>query len=489
MCQQCTYHVECLTASVESSKFCRFLIQIHDTTENGALDSSQKVLIDTYDTLELEDGYAVNEVLSFADHVAWAGHAALYRAALNNVGSATRVDEGDVEPDVTVSWGRLSYLNTTVNETGPAETFPATGPGGSGDELIEYFETFFNLTEREVVTLMGVHTFGGGRRSASGYAGMWTQSKNQFNNDYQLQLVFPLPVVCTPGSCTYFSNAGTNKDSLNASNLADMKTCTANSSSEDSERCNGWEQVRMSGLDGAAPKFQWRHSCKHYAEGDPNDVEGCTHLMLNVDMGLYFDLDGHICTAQDETDGIVATLNRTCKEGMIKSYSDSTCESNKGTQRVLASCFDLRTNSSDYIIEDAGDYEGWMADFAPLFDMILSYNLTANSTLTTLTQPEPSAAPSPSPSDVPSVSPSETPSAAPSPLRSESPSLAPTVCEDDSRWKYVFSVDQDGNKTYKRCKRIAKLLADGNSTACSVTSEDGISAHDGCRETCATCTS
>ena len=385
MCQQCTYHVECLTASVESSKFCRFLIQIHDTTENGALDSSQKVLIDTYDTLELEDGYAVNEVLSFADHVAWAGHAALYRAALNNVGSATRVDEGDVEPDV--------------------------------------------------------------------------------------------------------STPGTNKDSLNASNLADMKTCTANSSSEDSERCNGWEQVRMSGLDGAAPKFQWRHSCKHYAEGDPNDVEGCTHLMLNVDMGLYFDLDGHICTAQDETDGIVATLNRTCKEGMIKSYSDSTCESNKGTQRVLASCFDLRTNSSDYIIEDAGDYEGWMADFAPLFNMILSYNLTANSTLTTLTQPEPSAAPSPSPSDVPSVSPSETPSAAPSPLRSESPSLAPTVCEDDSRWKYVFSVDQDGNKTYKRCKRIAKLLADGNSTACSVTSEDGISAHDGCRETCATCTS
>ena len=106
------------------------------------MDSSQKVLIDTYDTLLLEDGIAVNEVLSFADHVAWAGHAALYRAALNVDGSANRIDDGDIVPEVTVNWGRLSYLNTTADETGPIESFPATGPGGSGDELISYFPHF-----------------------------------------------------------------------------------------------------------------------------------------------------------------------------------------------------------------------------------------------------------------------------------------------------------------------------------------------------------
>ena len=440
--------------------------QIHDLTENGALDSSQKVLIDTYDTLVFDDNVPVNEVLSFADHVAWAGHAALYRAALNVDGSATTIDDGDIVPDVPVRWGRLSYLNTTEAETGPIESFPASGPGGSGDDIIDYFDEFFDLTEREVVTLMGVHTFGGARRSATGYAGMWTQTKNQFNNDYQLQLVFPLPLFCVAASCTYFSEADTNKDSLDASNLADMQTCKSTNSAEDADRCNGWEQVRMAGFEGAAPKFQWRHSCKHYAADDPNNVEGCTHMMLNIDMGLYLDLENHICTADDEVNQVVATLNRTCEEGMIKSYADSTCESNKGSQRVLASCFNLRQDSSNYIVEDAGDYEGWMADFAPLFDMLLTYNLTGTPTLETLTQPAPSAAPSPAPS--------------------EAPSPSPTECSDISRWEYE-EVSDDDTIVIRKCRWIERRLNNGDADACDEVGTDGTTAYESCRETCNAC--
>ena len=431
--------------------------------ENGALDSSQKVLIDTYATVQLADGTAVNQVLSFADHVAWAGHAALYRSALAVDGTATKIDENDVVPEIPVKWGRLSYLNTTVNDTGPIETFPATGPGGSGDDVIAYFQDFFNLTERQVVTLMGVHTFGGARRSASGYAGMWTQSKNKFNTDYQLQLVFPLPLFCpTPSTCEYFSDAGENKSSLDPSNLADMKTCRADNLPEDADRCNGWEQVTMAGVDGASAKFQWRHSCHHYnADGDnkTETVEGCTHMMLNVDMGLYRDLDGHICTAEDENITL-ATLNRTCKVGMIKSYADPTCESNKSTQRVLATCFNLRSSSSTFLEEDAADHEGWIQAFAPLFDMLLSYNLTGTPTLETLTPP------------------SESPS--------EAPSAAPTVCEDLSRWQFYWT-DQNGNNVTKRCIKIENMLLNGDTTACNRIGINGTVASEACPKTCGTC--
>ena len=445
-------------------------------------------MIDTYDTLVLEDGSAVNEVLSFADHVAWAGHAALYRAALNVDGSATNINEGDVVPQVTVNWGRLSYLNTTEDETGPIETFPETGPGGSGDEIITYFQDFFGLTEREVVTLMGVHTFGGGRRSASGYAGMWTQSKNQFNTDYQLQLIFPLPLFCVAASCEYFSEAGDNKNSLDSSNLVDMQTCSVDNNPEDDDRCNGWEQVKIAGFDGAAPKFQWRHSCHHYnadGDNDPDTVEGCTHMMLNIDMGLYRDLDGHICTAEDELNGVTATLNRTCVEGMIKSYSDATCESNKATQRVLATCFDLRISSSNFLEDDAADFEGWIEDFAPLFDMLLSYNLTGNPTLKTLTQPAPSTAPSATPSSTPSSTP--TLSVAPTPTPSDVPSAAPTTCEDSIQWQYEYATDDDNTIIYKRCKKINRLVADGDASACSTVGIDSTTASESCRKTCNTC--
>jgi hypothetical protein len=50
-----------------------------------------------------------------------------------------------------------------------------------------------------MVTLMGVHTFGCARPNDSGYAGMWTQSKGQFNSEYLQHLVQVLPVICAAG--------------------------------------------------------------------------------------------------------------------------------------------------------------------------------------------------------------------------------------------------------------------------------------------------
>lgn len=368
-------------------------VNVHDLDENGGLFAPQKTLRDAYASLELPNDAdvfggettPVSEVLSLADFSAWAGHAALVRAAQAVAGNANTIDcadpnnpnDGncDIVPDIPVRWGRLSYINVTVEEAGPREFFPRSGPAGSGESMVRYFRDEFGFTERETVSMLGIHTFGGARRSASGYAGMWTQSKNRLNNDYQRQLIFPLPFSCahdpTGGGCVYFSEAG---DDI--TDNVGMTTCL----DAHLGRCHGWEQVRIAGFEGNSPKFQWRHSC--LADGT-----GCNHMMLNIDMGMYRHLNGYICTDMDEQRGVMGTLGRRCVEGMIKDYPpNSSCE--RATSRVLATCFQEDATRGGYIEEDASNFQGWMEDFAPLFDRLLTHRLYGSPTLQTLGEPE-----------------------------------------------------------------------------------------------------
>ena len=52
-------------------------------------------------------------------------------------------------------------------------------------EMFDYFSTNFNMTDDEVVALMGAHTLGGARRNQSGYSGPWIAGGTRaFNNRY-----------------------------------------------------------------------------------------------------------------------------------------------------------------------------------------------------------------------------------------------------------------------------------------------------------------
>jgi hypothetical protein len=217
-----------------------------------------------------------------------------------------------------------------------------------------------------MVTLMGVHTFGGARPLDSGYAGMWTQSKGQFNSEYLQQLVQVLPVICNgPGDCILISEAGDNR-----SDIAGSQVCIEGQVG----RCEGWEQKKIV----QSGKFQWRNACRP-------DGTGCTHLMLNIDIGLYRDLHTHICSLEDEQAGVVGTLDRPCKEGMIKDYPElSDCD--KATSRVLATCFNTHTQTSGFVEQAGNDLEGWIAKFGPLFDTLLTFGQDPND-LTELVPP------------------------------------------------------------------------------------------------------
>lgn len=113
-------------------------------------------------------------------------------------------------------------------------------------------------------------------RANENFAGMWTQSKNKFNNDYQLQMLHPIPIHCDAATaqgssdCAYLSEAGTER------NFELMQQCSAGNEG----RCLGWELMKITNRNNIhGPKFQWRHSCRE-------DGSGCTHLMMHADVSI-----------------------------------------------------------------------------------------------------------------------------------------------------------------------------------------------------------
>ena len=371
-------------------------VNVDNHEDNGGLEATQQVIVEAYNTVVLpgtdddeDPSIPVNQVISLADFSAWAGQAALERAAQAVAGSAYSVDctdpantneDCDIIPQIPVRWGRLSFLEENRGNRVPRERFPRGGPAGSGGSVVRFFRDEFDFSERETVTLMGVHTFGGAQKSASGYVGSFTQTKTKFNNDYQKQLIFPLPSVCPAetveldDTCEFFSLAGDNNSDFDG-----MQTCGV----DHDGRCEGWEQMQVDALNpDEDPKFQWQHSCRA-------DGTGCSnHLMLNVDIGLVKRLDGFLCSRDDERAGVIGTLNRPCVHGMVKDYPpESACI--KESSRVLASCFEDNETRVAFIEEDANAFEDWIHDFAPLFDSILTHRLHGSANLMEVVEPTP----------------------------------------------------------------------------------------------------
>ena len=107
--------------------------------------------------------------------------------------------------------------------------------------------------------------------------------------------------------------------------------------------------------------------------------------MLNVDMSLYRQLDNHICTKEDEVNGVlIYDATTPCKQGMVKSFPEgSACREADWDGRVYATCFELNSNMKQGIEDAALDMELWLEDLGPLFDAILTHGMDVT-TLTTL---------------------------------------------------------------------------------------------------------
>jgi hypothetical protein len=166
--------------------------------------------------------------------------------------------------------------------------------------------------------------------------------------------------------------------------------------------------------------------------------------MLNIDMGMYRDIDGYLCSKQDEVDIVVGTLNRPCIEGMVKDYpllDSGACD--RFTSRVLATCFAVHSEMGPEIEAAADDMGSWIAKFSPLYDMILSHNLGNSLTKDNLHVLSP-----------------------------------PPPCEDDVDWS--FTRRRGGGGT---CRQVAR----SPSTRCSTIGDSGVDAREACPVACNTC--
>lgn len=373
-------------------------IDITDEGENGGLASTYYTLVEMWNTETLSnallskdcvdadatggaclDETPLKEVLSWADFNAWAAIAAFLKSVRNHGTSdcgTQKHDEGDHIPTIPVSWGRENSLLYVEGEDHlwPDEPFPVEGPSSCGKSLFDYFTgasaegqaAGWSFEPHEIVALMGAHTFGGARPIESGYQGMWTHSKNAFNNEYQSTLLDPIPMDCPqnahgPDNCQHFSINGLDRPVV----------CTDDAIADGgdshgykySDRCHGWEQIRLRNANQeglsvhTSDKFQWRNSCLPAFDGSGTEIQtvdrDCTDMMLNADMGINIDLDGYVClknnSANSCPDGEVclSCLDQgEVRHGMVYRFPDKggeTCVFDNGPPnygRILASCFE-----------------------------------------------------------------------------------------------------------------------------------------------------
>ena len=285
--------------------------------DNNELDSATIVLDRMYENRQLRSsGDALKAVLSKADFYAWAYIAAVTFGAKQQ--GVNALQDTDVIPEIPITFGRKTYTGDPADA--PAEAFP-DGGHATRSHVMQYFHDEFNYTPQEVVALMGAHTLGGARLSASGFAGMWTQSKNKLNLEYYTNLMDPVPLTdCVQGQC-------------------EPVTCGA-----PEFRCQGWEQVPMGG-----GNFQWRHSCD-------KDGAGCTHMMLNTDMSLFREIDEYV----DHSTGKVVAFP-----------ADSPCGSLTESSRILATCFEKVDGDGGLVALYGGDLNLWIHDFGLVFDRMI----------------------------------------------------------------------------------------------------------------------
>ena len=91
-------------------------------------------------------------------------------------------------PDLGIpfDWGRQDCA-TAPRQT---EEFEFPEPGMDRASMLNFFQTEFNFSPREVAALMGAHNLGEARIFNSGYDGAWSEGReNRFDNEFYKHLI------------------------------------------------------------------------------------------------------------------------------------------------------------------------------------------------------------------------------------------------------------------------------------------------------------
>lgn len=303
-----------------------------------------------------------------ADFCVWA-YIAAYRYTCARQDQRTGFQGSEIGCDIPLKYGRYSYNADTDEE--PAEDFPESGANADLREVEAYFSEHFGFSKVETATIMGGHTLGMARRPESGLTGMWTDTKNQFNNEYYSIMKNPIAFDCpAPGQCTELVGSHCEEDESDPSSTG---------------RCQGWEVQRISTLGGDGTRlhnYQWQTACR-------DDGTGCRLLMIHADMTLLKDLDGYICT-----DDEVAANDRGCTEvGQVIGWpEDSECGIWDATKRIFAKCYHDRdgTVSKQTVDKYAADEVEFLEAFAIVYQKMLEHrNPLGWPALQSIEMPEP----------------------------------------------------------------------------------------------------
>lgn len=215
---------------------------------------------------------------------------------------------------------------------GPHRPLPSADMTTS--ELLHWFSSHFQFSAKETTAIMGAHTIGTARPENSGFQGEngWVNNNKRLTNGYYNMIVAP-----TPGR----------EDAI--------------SDFEAAMFAPAWdiELVDNSNI-GRANKYQWTH------QKDPNreDAENINLekiIMLNADIALVRDLEGHL-----EEDGNVQTCQFRCLNNICRPGTPPRCPHAQQTFEFA------REYESDNLL--------WLNDFSAVFRKMLIQGYDHDST-------------------------------------------------------------------------------------------------------------
>lgn len=202
---------------------------------------------------------------------------------------------------------------------------PLPSPDMTTSELLHWFSNHFQFSPKETTAIMGAHTLGTARRENSGFDGEhgWVNNPNRLTNGYYNMIVAP-----PPGR----------EDAI--------------SDFEAAMFAPDWniELVDNSDL-GTSNKYQWIHQ-KDPDRVDANDINLEKIIMLNSDLALVRDLEGHL-----EEDGNVQTCQFRCLNNICRPGEPPRCPHAQQT-------FDF---AREYVVDNLL----WLNDFSAAFRKML----------------------------------------------------------------------------------------------------------------------
>ena len=125
--------------------------------------------------------------MSRADFVALAGVIGIRQGSLRQSCRALNLPANCVKPmpNITIRYGRRDCATSPI--TNAIHKFP--NPHGNLLHVLDFFGNGMNMTNREVVALLGAHSLGQATLRNSGFDGPWAIPMDRFDNGFYRELV------------------------------------------------------------------------------------------------------------------------------------------------------------------------------------------------------------------------------------------------------------------------------------------------------------